>query len=80
MLHQTSVGCFAEVLGDAGLTFHVGDAKDLAKQIARLLNDSALAFGLGSRARSRILENYQRSQMIAAHAQLYRRLSVAGSH
>ena len=76
----SDVGCFAEVLGDAGLTFRVGDAKDLARKIARLLDDSALAFGLGSRARSRILENYQRSQMIAAHAQLYRRLSVAGSH
>ena len=73
----SDVGCFAEVLGDAGLTFRVGDAKDLARQIARLLDDSALAFALGSRAQSRILENYQRSQMIAAHAQLYRRLSVA---
>ncbi len=49
----------------------------LARQIARLLDDSALAFALGSRAQSRILENYQRSQMIAAHAQLYRRLCRA---
>src|SRR6266849_8143754 len=73
----SDVGCFAEVLGDAGLTFRVGDAKDLARQIARLLDDSALAFALGSRAQSRILENYQRSQMIAAHAQLYRRLCRA---
>jgi len=75
----SDVGCFAEVLGDAGLTFRVGDAKDLARQIARLLDDSTLTYVLGSRARSRILENYQRSQMIAAHAQLYRRLSVAGT-
>lgn len=73
----SDVGCFAEVLGDAGLTFRVGDAKDLAKQIARLLDDSTLAFGLGSRARSRILENFQRSQMIAAHSQLYQRLHGA---
>jgi glycosyltransferase involved in cell wall biosynthesis len=73
----SDVGCFSEVLGDAGLTFRVGDAKDLARQIARLLDDPALAVALGSRARSRILENYQRTQMIAAHAQLYRRLSVA---
>jgi len=73
----SDVGCFAEVLGDAGLTFHVGDAKDLARQIVRLLDDPALAFALGSRARSRILENYQRSQMIASHVQLYRRLFAA---
>jgi len=73
----SDVGCFAEVLGDAGLTFRVGDAKDLARQIARLLDDPALASALGTRARSRILENYQRTQMIAAHTLLYRRLSVA---
>jgi len=73
----SDVGCFAEVLGDAGLTFRVGDAKDLARQIARLLDDPALALTLGIRARSRILENYQRTQMIEAHAQLYRRLCVA---
>jgi glycosyltransferase involved in cell wall biosynthesis len=69
----SDVGCFAEVLGDAGLTFRVGDAKDLASQIARLLDDSGLASALSGRARRRILEHYQRSQMIAAHAQLYRR-------
>jgi glycosyltransferase involved in cell wall biosynthesis len=72
----SGLGCFAEVLGDAGLTFRLGDAKDLARQIAYLLDNSALAFALGSRARSRIIESYQRTQMIAAHAQLYRRLSV----
>jgi len=70
----SDVGCFAEVLGDAGLTFRAGDAKDLARQIARLLDDSALASALGCRARRRIIENYQRSHMIEAHAQLYRRL------
>src|SRR5256885_6626826 len=70
----SDVGCFAEVLGDAGLTFRVGDAKDLARQIARLLDDSALASALSSRARKRILENYPRSHMIEAHALLYRRL------
>jgi glycosyltransferase involved in cell wall biosynthesis len=72
----SDVGCFAEVLGDAGLTFRVGDAKDLASQIARLLDDSGLASALSIRARSRILQNYRRTQMIAAHAHLYRRLSV----
>jgi glycogen(starch) synthase len=70
----SNIGCFAEVLGDAGLTFHVGDAKDLARQIARLLDDPALVSATGSRARRRIFESYPRSRMIEAHAQLYRRL------
>jgi glycosyltransferase involved in cell wall biosynthesis len=73
----SDVGCFAEIIGDAGLTFRVGDAKDLARQIARLLDDSALASTLSSRARRRIIENYSRSQMIEAHAQIYRRLCRA---
>jgi glycogen(starch) synthase len=70
----SNVGSFAEVLGDAGLTFGVGDAMGLARQIARLLDDSALASELSSRARGRISEWYPRSKMIKLHAQLYRRL------
>jgi glycosyltransferase involved in cell wall biosynthesis len=70
----SNIGCFAEVLGDAGLTFRVGDAKDLARQITRLLDDPGLASALGSRARRRIFESYPQSRMIEAHAQLYRRL------
>jgi glycogen(starch) synthase len=73
----SNVGCFAEVLGDAGLTFRVGDARDLARQIARLLDDSDLASALGSCARRRIFESYPRSRMIEGHAQLYRRLQGA---
>ena len=70
----SNVGSFAEVLGDAGLTFGVGDAMELARQIARLLDDSALASELSSRARGRISEWYPRGKMIELHAQLYRRL------
>jgi glycosyltransferase involved in cell wall biosynthesis len=73
----SNIGCFAEVLGDAGLTFRVGDAKDLARQIARVLDDSALVTVLSGRARGRIFEKYSRIHMIEAHAQLYRRLGGA---
>ena len=73
----SNIGCFAEVLGDAGLTFRVGDAKDLARQIARLLDDSALASALSGHARRRIFESFPQSRMIEAHAQLYRRLGGA---
>ena len=70
----SKVGSFAEILGDAGLTFGVGDAIELARQIARLLDDSTLASELSSRARGRISESYPRSKMIKLHAQLYQRL------
>ena len=70
----SNLGSFAEVLGDAGLMFHVGDAQALAGQIVRLLDDSALASGLSGRARTCIFDRYLWSQMIEAHAQLYRRL------
>ena len=73
----TDLGCFVEVLGDAGLTFHVGDASGLASQMARLLDDSAFASRLGSRARQRILDSYPRGRMIEAHARLYRKTYAA---
>jgi glycogen(starch) synthase len=73
----SNLGSFAEVLGDAGLTFRVGDAKDLARQVVRLLDDSALASALRDRARKRIFDRYLRRDMIEAHAQLYRRLRRA---
>jgi glycogen(starch) synthase len=70
----SDLGCFVEVLGDAGLTFRVGDANDLAFQLAILLDDSALASRLGDRARQRIFDVYPRKDMIEAHARLYRRV------
>jgi glycogen(starch) synthase len=73
----SDLGAFAEVLGDAGLTFRVGDAMDLARQIARLLDDSELAYAFGGRARRRILDRYLRNHMIETHARLYRRLRCA---
>src|SRR5467141_158918 len=54
-----------------------GGAKDLARQIARVLDDSALASAIGSRARRRIFDSFPQSRMIEAHAQLYRRLCRA---
>jgi glycogen synthase len=70
----SDLGCFVEVLGDAGLTFRVNDANELASQIARLLDDSALASGLGAHARQRILGLYPRKRMIEEHARLYRQI------
>ena len=69
----SDLAAFAEILGDAGLTFRAGDARDLARQLGRLLDDSTLAPRLGSRARQRIIDAYPRSRMLEAHAALYRK-------
>jgi glycogen synthase len=73
-LIASNLGSFVEVLGDTGLTFRTGDATDLARQIVRFLEDSALAAELGNRARRRIMNKFDRTHMIEQHAQLYRRL------
>ena len=73
----SDLGAFIEVLGDAGLTFRVGDASNLAHQLSRLMDDSALGLNLGVRARRRILQCYPLSEMIDAHARLYRRVCPA---
>ena len=70
----SDLGAFKEVLGNAGLTFRVGDANDLAQQLGNLLDDSAWASHLGVRAKQRVLDCYSREAMIKAHAQLYREL------
>lgn len=73
----SDLGCFAEVLGDTGLTFRVGDPTDLASKIARILDDSAFASRLGVLARQRIVDSYPRGHMIEAHARLYRKMYAA---
>jgi glycosyltransferase involved in cell wall biosynthesis len=73
----SDLGCFVEVLGDAGLTFRTGDANDFASQIARLLDDSVLASRLGGRARQRICECFTRRSMIETHARLCRNMYSA---
>lgn len=70
----SDLGAFKEVLGGAGLTFRVGDADDLARQLAKLLDDSASASRLGAEAKQRVADFYSREAMIEAHAQLYREL------
>ncbi len=68
----SDLGAFKEVLGDAGLTFRVGDANDLAQQLTKFLNDSTRASSVGAKARQRVADCYSREGMIKAHAQLYR--------
>ena len=70
----SNLGAFAEVLGESGLTFGVGDANQLARQLTLVLDDAALAADFGRRAKRRVAEVFPRHRMIEAHAKLYRQL------
>ena len=75
----SDLGAFAEVIGDAGLLFRTGDAEDLARRLATLLRDPALAADLGVRARQRVLDFFGRGRMIEAHARVYRNIARHGT-
>jgi glycosyltransferase involved in cell wall biosynthesis len=71
-LITSDLGAFIEVLGDGGLTFRTGDVAGLAQELARILDDPALAARLGQSARRRVLEYCDFRRMLEAHAQVYR--------
>jgi glycosyltransferase involved in cell wall biosynthesis len=68
----SDLGSLAEVLGDTGRTFRTGDAAALAQELARLLDDEALAARLGPQARRRAIDFCDLARMIESHASLYR--------
>ncbi len=67
----SDLGAFVEVLGAAGLTFPTGDAEGLARELARILDDPALAAGLAKAARQRALEFCEYRRMLGSHARVY---------
>ena len=68
----SDLGAFVEVLGDGGLTFRTGDAVELARELARILDDPALASRLAQRGRERVIEFCDFQRMVQAHARVYR--------
>jgi len=70
----SNLGAFQELLGDTGVTFRTGNAADLAVQLGKLLDDPANSRRLGAAARQRVLEFFTLGRMIAAHAEIYRRI------
>jgi glycogen synthase len=68
----SDLGAFLEVLGNGGLTFRTGDAAGLAGELARILDDPALAARLAQLARKRALEFCDFRRMLEAHARVYR--------
>jgi glycogen synthase len=75
----SNLGAFVEVLGDAGLTFEIGNAAALATQLARLLDDPHLRASLGRKACERAAEYCDFRRMLDAHARVYREACGANS-
>jgi glycosyltransferase involved in cell wall biosynthesis len=69
----SDLGAFVEVLGEAGKTFRVGDARELAQRIASLLKSPEEMASLGAQAARRAERMFGLHAMIAAHAEVYRR-------
>jgi glycosyltransferase involved in cell wall biosynthesis len=69
----SDIGAFSEVAGTAGITFPSGNPGALADHLAQLISDRDQIPSRGLEARLRVLHHFERSQMIAAHAALYRK-------
>lgn len=67
----SDLGAFVEVVGEGGLTFRTGDATELARKIAKVLDEPTCATQLRQRARERALEFCDYQRMLDAHAIAY---------
>lgn len=63
-----------ETIGDAGVAFDAGDAKDLRAKLAELLRDDERVAALGGKARRRIDEVYNWEHVVDQLEQLYESL------
>jgi glycosyltransferase involved in cell wall biosynthesis len=70
----SDIGAFVEVMGDTGVAFKTGDAKDLAVQLAEVLENPELRDRLAAASARRAAEFSMRN-MVEGHARIYRRLA-----
>ena len=70
----TRVGGVGELVGDDGLLSDVDDARALAQNVRRLLDDPALAARLGQRGRDRVVPAFSRERLVEDIDTLYQRL------
>jgi len=68
----SDLGAFVEVLGEGGLTFRTGGASELARALAKLLDDPTQAARLAQQGRQRALEFCDLRRMLEAHVRVYR--------
>jgi glycosyltransferase involved in cell wall biosynthesis len=74
----TDVGGMAEALGDTGLLVPARAPKRLGKGIIRLLKNPKLREELGSRARNRIVTQFNKDQFIDNYRRIYRSYKAGG--
>lgn len=72
LLIISDIGALQEVVGDAGLVFRTGDAAALAACMREAIEHPSLATTLGSAARLRAVQVFNRDSMIRGHVALYR--------
>lgn len=66
------IGGLREIVGDTGMKFTAGSASALADRLRSVITNPSLIGTLGQEARRRALNLFERSVMIARHAQIYR--------
>jgi glycosyltransferase involved in cell wall biosynthesis len=71
----SDLGAFTEVLGNSGVVFRTGDARDLAQCLRGMLANRERRIWLGASAHRRVEELFSLARMIMDHAALYRRLT-----
>jgi glycosyltransferase involved in cell wall biosynthesis len=68
----SSSGEIPFVIGDGGLVFQEGDARDLAAKVQQLLDEPQFYMTLVRRGRQRVLENYTQGQIARRTFEVYR--------
>ena len=68
-----------EVVGDAGFTFHRGEAKHLQQMMTMLIVDASLRSGVGKRAQQRIQREYLWDDITRQLEQMYLELIAPGN-
>jgi len=67
-------GEIPHVIGQAGLTFTEGDARELGARLSQLMGDPALCANLARQGRERVLAHYTQAKIAAETREVYRRL------
>jgi glycosyltransferase involved in cell wall biosynthesis len=60
-----------EVIGDAGVTFQVGNLKDLTSQLSRLILDPVGRHSMGERGRQRVREHFTWDDAVRSFERVY---------
>jgi glycosyltransferase involved in cell wall biosynthesis len=85
MLHglpviASDLGAFVEVLGNAEQTFRTGDAQDLARKLARIIHDPAVAADWARAGYQRVAKRFTEQRMIEEHDRIYREVVQSTRH